>query len=206
MATPTRRARKWLFGDNTRERVVLFYCARFLLVLAIASMPRVNSRPCLRRPKDRSQSNEVRRMMTTLAEQGLVETDCPQEGAGCEWIVDASGCSCERLRSLESVRAICERAVRELELQVVGQPLWRQFPDPGGVTGLYLLSESHLACHTWPELGLATFNLFSCRRRGDWPWETRLCEMLGADVVSVRIAERGIVGAEVVEVLEGATA
>ncbi len=130
--------------------------------------------------------------MTTTIEHGLVETDLAPEGAGREWIVDASGCSRERLRSLESVRAVCERAVRELELRVVGQPLWRQFPEPGGVTGLYLLSESHLACHTWPELGLATFNLFSCRRRGDWPWEDRLREMLGAESVSVRIAERGI--------------
>ncbi len=132
-------------------------------------------------------------MMTTPVEPRLLKTDGPQAGAGCEWIVDASGCSFERLRSLESVRAVCERAVRELELQVVGQPQWRQFPEPGGVTGLYLLSESHLACHTWPESGLATFNLFSCRRRGDWPWEVRLREMLGADSVSVRIAERGVV-------------
>ncbi|GDY08850.1 hypothetical protein LBMAG52_23360 [Planctomycetia bacterium] len=145
-------------------------------------------------------------MMTTPVEQGLVETDGPQAGAGCEWIVDASGCSFDRLRSLDSVRAVCERAVRELELQVVGQPLWRQFPEPGGVTGLYLLSESHLACHTWPELGLATFNLFSCCRRGDWPWEDRLREMLGADSISVRIAERGVVAATAVESWEGATA
>ncbi len=133
-------------------------------------------------------------MMTTLLEQGLVRTDCALEGAGREWIIDARGCSRERLRSLESVRTVCERAVRELELQVVGQPLWRQFPEPGGVTGLYLLSESHLACHTWPESGLATFNLFSCRRRGDWPWKDRLREMLGAESVSVRIAERGVAG------------
>ena len=145
-------------------------------------------------------------MLTSLVEQGMVETGRAHEGAGCEWIVDAGGCSRDRLRSLECVRAVCERAVRELELLVVGQPLWRQFPEPGGVTGLYLLSESHLACHTWPELGLATFNLFSCRRRGDWPWEDRLSEMLGAESVSVRIAERGIVGADVAEVLEGATA
>ncbi len=138
-----------------------------------------------------------------------LEMPLPQhahEGAGCEWIVDASDCSDSRLRSLEDVRAVCERLVRELELQVVGQPLWRQFPEPGGVTGLYLLSESHLACHTWPELGVATFNLFSCRRRGDWPWEDRLSEMLGAESVSVRIAERGVVGAEVVEPLAGASA
>lgn len=128
-------------------------------------------------------------------ESNIEETGVPAEGAGCEWIVDASGCSRERLRSLDFVQSVCERAVRELELQVVGQPLWRQFPEPGGVTGLYLLSESHLACHTWPELGLATFNLFSCRRRGDWPWSERLREMLGAQSVSVRIAERGVAAA-----------
>lgn len=134
-------------------------------------------------------------MTTTFIEPGLVETHHADAAAGCEWIVDASGCSCDQLRSLESVRAVCQRAIQELELQVVGQPLWRQFPEPGGVTGLYLLSESHLACHTWPELGLATFNLFSCRRRGDWPWQDRLREMLGAESVSVRIAERGLVPA-----------
>ena len=131
-------------------------------------------------------------MMTSLAEPEVLQSQHAHEGAGCEWIVDASGCSDAPLRSLDLVRALCERLVRELELQVVGQPLWRQFPEPGGVTGLYLLSESHLACHTWPELGLATFNLFSCRRRGDWPWEDRLREMLGAESVTVRIAERGI--------------
>lgn len=130
--------------------------------------------------------------MTLLVEPSLPPPQHAHDGAGCEWIVDASGCSDARLRSLDSVRAVCERLVRELELLVVGQPQWRQFPQPGGVTGLYLLSESHLACHTWPERGLATFNLFSCRRRGDWAWENRLCEMLGADSVSVRIVERGV--------------
>ena len=145
-------------------------------------------------------------MMTPTVELEMSQPQHAQDGAGCEWIVDASGCSRRRLRSLDSVRAVCERLIRELELLVVGQPQWRQFPEPGGVTGLYLLSESHLACHTWPELGLATFNLFSCRRRGDWPWDDRLSEMLGAESVSIRIAERGIVCADVVELLEGATA
>ena len=111
--------------------------------------------------------------------------------AGCEWIVDASGCLPELLRSAESLRTICELVVRELELQIVGEPLWRTFPEPGGVTGLSLLTESHLACHTWPEYGLATFNLFCCRRRREWPWESRLQELLGATSVSVRMVERG---------------
>ncbi len=113
------------------------------------------------------------------------------EIAGCEWIVDARGCDADRLRSIDTLQSLCERVVRELELQVIGSPLWWQFPEPGGVTGLMLLSESHLACHTWPERRLATFNLFCCRKRREWLWAERLCEVLGAETVNVRMIERG---------------
>jgi len=78
----------------------------------------------------------------------------------------------------------------ELNLQVVGEMLWHQFPEPGGVTGLALLSESHLACHTYPEYGVATFNLYCCRARPEWPWAERLSEMLGARAVKVQAVER----------------
>ena len=78
----------------------------------------------------------------------------------------------------------------ELNLQVVGEMLWQQFPEPGGVTGLALLSESHLACHTYPEYGVATFNLYCCRARPEWPWAERLSEMLGARAVKVQAVER----------------
>ncbi len=125
----------------------------------------------------------------------------PDWVAGREWVVDASGCDVAALQSLDLMRAVCERVVQELELQVVGIPLWRQFPDPGGVTGLCLLSESHLACHTWPERGLATFNLFCCRQRREWPWGQRLQEMLAAKSVSIRVLERGAVTSEVAQVL-----
>ncbi|MFO0898085.1 MAG: S-adenosylmethionine decarboxylase [Pirellulales bacterium] len=111
--------------------------------------------------------------------------------AGQEWIVDALGCSPARLADLGVVRAVCEAIVRDLGLQVVGAPHWRRFPAPGGVTGLYLLSESHLACHTFPEHGLATFNLYCCRPRAEWPWEARLAESLGAERVELRCVARG---------------
>ena len=120
--------------------------------------------------------------------------------AGCEWIVDAGGCDGALLRSMEMLQGVCDRVVRELELQVVGLPLWRQFPDPGGVTGLCLLSESHLACHTWPEHGVVTFNLFCCRRRREWPWDSRLREMLLAQTVTIRMVERGRVMSPVIPV------
>ena len=41
--------------------------------------------------------------------------------------------------------------------------VWHKFGGEGGVTGLIMLTESHLACHTYPEYQTATFNLYCCR-------------------------------------------
>jgi len=110
---------------------------------------------------------------------------------GTEWLVDAEDCAPELLRNIGTVRGLCEEVIAALDLRVVGEPMWHQFPQPAGVTGLYLLTESHLACHTFPETGLATFNLYCCRPRPPFAWEARLCEVLGASRVSVRKADRG---------------
>ena len=113
---------------------------------------------------------------------------------GTEWLVDAEGCRPELLRNLDALRRLCARIIADLELHVVGEPVWHPFPWPGGVTGLYLLTESHLACHTYPELELATFNLYCCRSRPPWPWADRLRQSLGAAQVTVRSVVRGPVG------------
>ena len=111
---------------------------------------------------------------------------------GTEWLIDAAGCSPDALRDLHTLGDLCQRVLRELELQVIGDGTWHQFPTPGGLTGLYLLTESHLACHTYPEHGVATFNLHCCRARPRWRWEAALREALGATAVSVREVRRGI--------------
>ncbi len=110
---------------------------------------------------------------------------------GTEWLVDAEGCRPDLLRDAAAVRRVCEAVLHDLGLRVVGDGRWHQFPPPGGVTGLFLLTESHLACHTYPEHGVATFNLYCCRPCPGWPWENRLAELLGARRVAVRTAARG---------------
>lgn len=111
--------------------------------------------------------------------------------AGVEWLVEALGCDAVRLRDLAAVRGVCDAVLAGLGLCRLGDGLWHAFPEPGGVTGLVLLAESHLACHTYPEHGLATFNLYCCRPRPRWPWEDRLRESLGAASVVVRSVPRG---------------
>jgi S-adenosylmethionine decarboxylase len=110
---------------------------------------------------------------------------------GTEWLVDAHGCEADRLRSQETLAAVFDRIVQELGLCTAVAPLWHVFPGQGGVTGMLLLTESHLACHTFPERGYASFNLYCCRPREEWPWPERLAESLGARRVEVRSFMRG---------------
>jgi S-adenosylmethionine decarboxylase len=109
---------------------------------------------------------------------------------GTEWLIEASGCDATALRDVGRLREVFARAIEELDLRVVGEQLWHKFPGAGGATGFAMLTESHLACHTYPEFRVATFNLYCCRERRAWAWEERLREMLGAMAVSVRSVSR----------------
>jgi S-adenosylmethionine decarboxylase len=110
---------------------------------------------------------------------------------GTEWVVDAHGCDPHALRSRDVLEAVFRQIVEELGLRAAGETLWRVFPGEGGITGLLLLTESHLACHTFPERGFAAFNLYCCRPREEWPWRDRLRDALSAREVSVRRLSRG---------------
>jgi S-adenosylmethionine decarboxylase len=109
---------------------------------------------------------------------------------GTEWIIDATGCDAATLSDLDRLRAVFERVIHDLDLNVLGEIAWHQFDHPGGISGLALLSESHLTCHTYPEFRAATFNLYCCRNRRSWSWESALREMLGATEINVRTIQR----------------
>jgi len=111
---------------------------------------------------------------------------------GAEWVIDAAGCEPDRLTCLATVDEICQRLIGSLQLRVIGQRQAHQFGPPHGVTALYLLSESHLACHTYPEHGLATWNLVCCRDVAEWPWRGELERALGATSIEIRRLPRGV--------------
>ncbi len=46
---------------------------------------------------------------------------------------------------------------------------------PQGVTGLALLAESHISIHTWPEIGYAAIDVFTC---GDHTMPEKACKLL----------------------------
>jgi S-adenosylmethionine decarboxylase len=110
---------------------------------------------------------------------------------GTEWIIDASGCDPAALRDVARLRALLDGVVAGLGLRVLGEPRWHAFEGEGGVTGMYLLAESHLTVHTYPEWAVATLNLYCCRARDPWDWDASLRAALGATAVVVRAVRRG---------------
>lgn len=105
---------------------------------------------------------------------------------GLEWVVEAWGCSAAALRDHRALQTLFDSLIADLQLRPVGEPLWHQFAGGGGITGLCLLSESHLACHTFPEHSSLCLNVFSCVPRGEWDFERELRARFGASRVQVR--------------------
>ena len=109
---------------------------------------------------------------------------------GTEWLVEAFGCKKPSLRNEEKLRLIFHEIITDLKLKSIGS-VWHKFGGEGGVTGIVALTESHLACHTYPEYQTATFNLYCCRSRPEWDWEGKLAAHLGATSVNVTRIDRG---------------
>jgi S-adenosylmethionine decarboxylase len=116
---------------------------------------------------------------------------------GSEWLVDAGNCRVDALKSVAALRTLFDRIVLELDLHPLHEPQFYIFPPPGGITGFVMLSESHIACHTYPEHGVITLNLYCCRPRPEWPWRERLAEIVGASEVTVRSFTREIAAGQV---------
>lgn len=110
---------------------------------------------------------------------------------GTEWLIEAFECDAEILRDVSALQNVFGRIIFDLGLKSIGEGQWHKFGGEGGVTGLTMLTESHLACHTYPEYRTATFNLYCCKSRPEWNWEANLKNLLGANVISITKIQRG---------------
>lgn len=93
---------------------------------------------------------------------------------GLHLTADLRGCDSTRatLTDPARLRSACLAAVEEAGLHAVAELFHRFQPlagttQPPGVTGVVLLAESHLAVHTWPELGVVTLDVYVCNLGAD---------------------------------------
>jgi S-adenosylmethionine decarboxylase len=79
--------------------------------------------------------------------------------AGTHLIIDVNGAS--RLDELEHMENTLRRCVEVSRATLLHIHL-HHFTPNGGVSGVAVLSESHISVHTWPEANYAAFDVFMC--------------------------------------------
>lgn len=82
------------------------------------------------------------------------------QSIGHHYIVEASGCDPKVISSVEKVQQILVKAA-----EIAGAKVWSvsvsRFP-PKGVSGVIVISESHISIHTWPEYGYGALDFYTC--------------------------------------------
>lgn len=90
------------------------------------------------------------------------------EALGRHILAEVYGCDRGILDNLEVVQDIMVKAAFQAGAEVRQVALHRFSPQ--GVSGVVVISESHLAIHTWPELGYAAVDVFTCGDKVN-PWD-----------------------------------
>tara|TARA_R110002096_G_scaffold111888_4_gene244108 strand:- start:2020 stop:2586 length:567 start_codon:yes stop_codon:yes gene_type:complete len=79
--------------------------------------------------------------------------------AGTHLLIDLSGAS--RLDDLETVEAALRQSAIAAGATILNVDL-HHFEPNGGISGVVVLSESHISIHTWPERDFAALDIFMC--------------------------------------------
>jgi S-adenosylmethionine decarboxylase len=67
---------------------------------------------------------------------------------------------CQNLESVETAEQALREMVSALDVNLLDLHVYPF--SPVGVTGMAIVSESHLVIHTWPEYGYAAVDIFTC--------------------------------------------
>ena len=73
---------------------------------------------------------------------------------------DFYGCRREALNNMEELQSMISLAVNSANLKMLSFQSYQFAPE--GITVLALLTDGHLGIHTYPELGFAAVDIFTC--------------------------------------------
>lgn len=79
---------------------------------------------------------------------------------GQHFLFDLYGCDQHEIDSPADLKKLMLDAAQAANMEVLH--VYMHHFSPHGVTGVVVLSTSHISVHTWPEYGYAAFDVFSC--------------------------------------------
>ncbi|MBC2581363.1 adenosylmethionine decarboxylase [Clostridium sp. DJ247] len=106
-------------------------------------------------------------------------------------LAEIYGCSSEILNNKEFIEKIMVDSALKAGAEV-REVAFHKF-SPQGVSGVVIISESHLTIHTWPELGYAAVDVFTCGDKIN-PWDAcnHMTEKFKAKNMTATEVKRGI--------------
>lgn len=75
-------------------------------------------------------------------------------------LAEYRSCDVSILNDIQKIENLLLKAADYAGAFVMGSSFHRF--EPQGVSGVVVISESHLAIHTWPEFGYAAVDIFTC--------------------------------------------
>lgn len=88
-----------------------------------------------------------------------------QNSLGKHVLLEVYGCEFDILNDAEKLCEVFKEAIEKAKMTLLFLND-KQF-EPFGVTVVAVLSESHMSIHTYPELGYAAVDVFTCGDTGD---------------------------------------
>ena len=82
------------------------------------------------------------------------------ETLGTHLLAEFVNCNYEQINDVNIVKDCLENAALQANATIV-QSVFHKF-SPYGVSGVVVISESHLTIHTWPEYNYAAVDVFTC--------------------------------------------
>ena len=110
---------------------------------------------------------------------------------GKHLLLELKDCDPEVLNDLEFLKLSLSETAVQIGATIIGDSFHRFSPQ--GVSGVVIISESHLFIHTWPEYGYAAVDVFTCGETVDPLLAVKpLVEKLGSKSSSVIELKRGL--------------
>lgn len=98
--------------------------------------------------------------MSEFFQRPRVACTTAPKALGRHIILEVYGCSYEKLNDLEGLRRVMIEAAKRAGCRIIG--VFEHKFTPHGVTIVVAVAESHISIHTWPELGYAAIDVFTC--------------------------------------------
>lgn len=110
---------------------------------------------------------------------------------GRHCIADISHCKIKKLDNVDFIKKILIESAKECNLHVVNDMFYKF--NPIGVSGILVLSESHITIHTWPEYDFVAIDAFTCGKNMN---PNEVCEKVATKfkgiITNIKKIDRGV--------------